>query len=1321
MKNTKTWVKVLLLAFCLVFVFSSLIACGTDEKLADLQNQLDDLKNKTDSTATDLDTDKAAKDAAIAELKTALAAVKTTADAAATAAALEAVAADLAADEAALAAAVTELKEALATKAATEAVEAKIAAVEALVKANDKADAEKAEELEAAIAALTKTVNDNKTAIDATIATEVAKLNEAIKGSTEAATKAVEKLTATVEENKKAADEAVKNLSSDMNKKVEKIEAAIAETNKALEGKADAKALEELKKTVEEGVAAEVKALTEAIATKADKTAVDAAVASATEAIEAMGTKVTALETKVDTMKAAIEAEIETLKGAVSALETKVEALANAEEINAAIEALADRVATLEDAFSAEDLADAYNYATKVLNGDDDIAEEDKGYSLADFDKMFYDINSNLYSEAEYASFKAAYENLKFFLNRALNVEDIKAYFTQMEDTVDALPTLVESLEAEIVAIETGKLVTLDAKCIEKLVAIYTQIGNVNAAEKDPSKLIVVGEDLETRYTKIVDAQANLVAADKAAANVEAAISAVVVDAKYGLMYQVSDESLNNANYIVRSYMNAYFSNETYNALYANAVEMGRAMVDNWATYHSYMFRFNQLSEAAKAKPVLPDYVTNYTENKPMWFDFNSENGLVALVEAISEWRIANNIDDVNYALIYPAYANIDAAYAYAKYMNETVYVGLKVEELIKNVNEFCTKCETQVLFADAKTVAAYREQINAIVKAIEDCTDFNALSDHNDDKMLPADMLKKFADVETVMNALQVAARAVAEYTKAMTEKLGKVTFADYEQINTWKGNIEAACKNAAITMDETDPNYNTIGAEAAMGLYEQLLAEYQVLTAKIAEVYLKIDALLQGGSWELADGKYVEEVSNYFAELVNKYNIDRVQIALTLTYEDGTVEGDLNEIYMTWNQVASDYYDFADAAVAAAVEVNKAIADLATLATTNLNNWQAYADAWTLFCNWCTEYLHVDATKTELAALIEKFEAIQNIKAAGGDNKGTIYAFVTTENAEAIYTDFAAIDAHKAAAADAWKVLGAELAAISGDKWNIHSDFKTPATNYATYLTTYYAGKIEANVEGGDGWNGENIAYKAYEEALVDYEDAYEYAEALATEIKNKINALAAINDYAVIEEKIAEINALIAEYNAKVKCTGEDETSVMDCRVETWAVTDADVIAFAKAGARATFLKACATFVSKNGDLVDTVVNVNEINIVRDNAEWTLADIQNMSIEEAEKALASLLAVVDGQLAIYQEKINTYNAKVEEAEAFKTLNGLDDTTAVTDEDVDNALAALKEGLKAPKKVDRDAAVKAFNDAIVAFQKTIDAATEGDAGELV
>ena len=1310
MKNTKTWVKVLLLAFCLVFVFSSLIACGTDEKLADLQNQLDDLKNKTDSTATDLDTDKAAKDAAIAELKTALAAVKTTADAAATAAALEAVAADLAADKADLAAAVTELKEALATKAATEAVETKIAAVEALIKANGEADAEKAEELEAAIAALTKTVNDNKTAIDATIATEVAKLNEAIKGATGDATKAIETLTATVAENKKAADKAVEDLTSEMNKKVEKIEAAIADTNKALEGKADAKALEELQKTVEEGVAAEVKTLTETIATKADKDAVDAAVASATEAIGALGTKVTALETKVDTMKAAIEAEIETLKGAVSALETKVEALANAEEINAAIEELADRVTTLENAMSAEDLADAYEYATQALNGAEKINFTNEKYgevkdfdgSLNAFDKMFNDINSNLYSEAEYASFKAAYENIKFFLNRALNVEAIYDYFMQMKDLVDSLPTLVESLEAEIVAIETGKLVTLDAKCIEKLVAIYTQIGTVNAAETDESKKIVVGENLETRYTTIVDAKANLDAAEAASEAVEKAIADVVVNSEYGLMYKESDNSLRAADQAFRAFSKAWFSTEAYNALYSAECNEAKDLVANYETYYGYYVRYTELYNAVNSKPELPNYVTNFNENKPMWYDLNAENGLVVLLETLDAWKAEYNIDEVNFALIYPEYENIAKANAYAIYMNDVVYVGMNVEVLINKVTELCAK--PQVLFADAETVATYRAEIDAVLAAIEACENYTVNSDNNYAKMLPADMLKKFADVETVMNNLIIAANLIEGYIEQMEAVKGKVDFGHFEQIKLWELAIIGACKDAEIALDAADPNYTTVRAAEALALNAELVAEYNELTAKIAEVYKKIEEKFGNGTWELKDGKYVVEVTDYFADLINEYGIDRIDINLTLNYADGSsVEGNLKTIYFQWNEIVTDYYDFADKAVAAAVAVNEAIARIADLATNNLNNYAAIEAAWNLFVEWTDEYLMTvkDATYEQIAAA---YAEIADITAIGGVNAGKVYAFVTGANAKTIYDSYTAIVAHKAAAAEAWTTVFAALSDLTD--WNIHSDFVTPNKAYSDYLATYYAGAITTANEG-KGMNDELAAKDAFDAAETDYEAAYGEAKLLAEKIKAAIATLDGISSYADLEKAIAAIYADVELFNNTYKCSAET-TDVLACRAEEWSVTDAEVLTLEKNVTRAAYERVCDEFITKNGLTKETIVTTAQIANVINNAKNTLDKAENAS------KLENIIKVVEGQLEGYQEMIDTYAECVEVYEEFvanyEEALEADETFAAA---VKAAFEAAAKDSSSPRSEVRDSAVKTFvkalEDAASAYEATL------------
>ena len=1290
MKNTKTWVKVLLLAFCLVFVFSSLIACGTDEKLADLQNQLDDLKNKTDSTATDLDTDKAAKDAAIAELKTALAAVKTTADAAATAAALEAVAADLAADEAALAAAVTELKEALATKAATEAVETKIAAVEALIKANGEADGEKAEELEAAIAALTKTVNDNKTAINDAIATEVAKLDAAIKSATGDATKAIEALTAAVAENKKAADKAVEDLTSEMNKKVEKIEAAIADTNKALEGKADAKALEELQKTVEEGVAADVETLTALIDTKADKTAVDAAVAAADKAVKDLGDKVTALETKVDTMKAAIEAEIKTLKDAVSALETKVEALANAEEINAAIEKLAERVAALE-AFDAVD-AEEYRKVTSILAGTEAGYEK---YSLAAFDALFNGIVEKQYTKDIYAQFKTEYENLKFFLNRALTIADVEKCFDNMNALVEKLPTLLESLEAEITRIETEKAVTLeldedDDTCVAVLEEIRTLMDK-NGIE--------IGE-LETRYNNIINAYNNLKDAEAESEAVEKAIADVVVDSEYGLMYKESDNSLRAADQAFRAFSKAWFSTEAYNALYSAECNEAKDLVANYETYYGYYVRYTELYNAVNSKPELPTYVTNFNENKPMWYDLNAENGLVVLLETLDAWKAEYNIDEVNFALIYPEYENIAKANAYAIYMNDVVYVGMNVEALINKVTELCAK--PQVLFADAETVATYRAEIDAVLAAIEACENYTVNSDNNYAKMLPADMLKKFADVETVMNNLIIAANLIEGYIEQMEAVKGKVDFGHFEQIKLWELAIIGACKDAEIALDAADPNYTTVRAAEALALNAELVAEYNELTAKIAEVYKKIEEKFGNGTWELKDGKYVVEVTDYFADLINEYGIDRIDINLTLNYADGSsVEGNLKTIYFQWNEIVTDYYDFADEAVAAAVAVNEAIARIADLATNNLNNYAAIEAAWNLFVEWTNEYLMTveGATYEQIAAA---YAEIADITAIGGVNAGKVYAFVTGANAKTIYDSYTAIVAHKAAAAEAWTTVFAALSDLTD--WNIHSDFVTPNKAYSDYLATYYAGAITTANEG-KGMNDELAAKDAFDAAETDYEAAYGEAKLLAEKIKAAIATLDGISSYADLEKAIAAIYADVELFNNTYKCSAET-TDVLACRAEKWSVTDAEVLTLEKNVTRAAYERVCDEFITKNGLTKETIVTTAQIANVINNAKNTLDKAENAS------KLENIIKVVEGQLEGYQEMIDTYAECVEVYEEFvanyEEALEADETFAAA---VEAAFATAAKNSGSPRSEVRDSAVttfvKALEDAVSAYEK--------------
>lgn len=1315
MKNTKTWVKVLLLAFCLVFVFSSLIACGTDEKIENLQSQLDELKNKTEGTATDLDTDKAAKDAAIAELKTALEAVKTTADAAATAAALQAVADELAADKVALASAVTELKAALETKATAEALEAKVAEVKALIDANAAADAEKAKELADAVAALTKTVNDNKTAVDTKIADEVKALNDAITAATGEATKAVNALTETVTANKIAAENAVATLTETMNTEVAKLQEAIAKANADIATKAGAAELEELKKTVEEGVAADVEELTTLINTKADQTKVDEAVAAANEAIGALETKVAALETKVEALKTAVEADIAGLKTAVEALNTKVAELANAAEINAAIEALTTRIETLENAMSADELAQAYRDATDALAGNKKITiegvVENFDGSLAAFDQKFLDINANFYSEGAYAEFKAKYESLKFFLNRALSVEDIVKYFGEMDALVETLPTLVESLEAEVKKIEDNKLVTLGDECVDTLTAIYKKINETNEKETDDSKDIVIEEALETRYNTILAAHANLATADKVAADVEAAIDGVVTDSTYGLMYQLSDESLNQANYIVKSYIKNYFSDETYNALYADATNEASDLVANWTTYSRYMVRYNVLSEAAKAKPQLPDYVTNYAENKPMWSDMKA---LVTLVEEISAWRSANEIDEVNYALIYPNYANIDSAYAYAKYMSSEVYENLKVEELIKNVTEFCKQCEVKVLYKDNETYAIpYRKQIDAVLAAIKAHPEFDALSDHNDDKMLPYELLADFVLVENRMAELVELRDYVNNTLMKNTDKyfetgVAVVAFTDYQTILNFQKDIDGACSLYRIEKD--DENYVALIAKAQERA-TALAEAYGLLTLDVAKMYVNImNVLNHTDKLTLVDGHSMNEIETYWTTVYDTYRVTNPNLALefdvvidadgkyAIAGEDATGEAthistNLAALNNQWIEVATQYENLADAAQAEAAELTARIEALESLSNVSLVNYEVIVGVWNDVNAWLEKYVGIKAADENVLA---ELHAILEIEVL--NNAAEQYVFLAEDDFATLKVDYTKIVETYAAAELAWKDVMTQLQAAMDAYNNIHTDFEAPGKAFNNYATTFYHVGQAADLTAEIAKFGEVEAYAAFAAKLDEYTKLCGLAETAAEEIRTKIGELADKADDQAVVDAVAAIRVLIAAYKENYGCDVMIcEKCGMDYVEHYMALERAD------ATAKANLLK--AAFEAKFTVGADTFFNADELNFIYNLFAGNIAN--DTKVED----------VID-ELTTFENKLVDWTARWElylplEKAANDFIATLDDDSVVTEEEVKAALATAANSIKKPaNNAEYNNAVPTFNDAMKAFQAEIDAA---------
>lgn len=1012
MKHKGTWVKILLLSMCLVFVFSSLIGCGQDEEIAALQQALDEIKEKVDTAATDLDT----------------------------------------------------LEEAAETKVA------------------------------------------------------------------------VKELHDLVDEIKKTADAA----------------ATLSKLEEVIEN------LEAVKKTAD-----------------------SAATAQALEdAIDALSTRVDGLE--------------EELKGKITDLERKYTELSGKVDANGAdIETVKTDIKNIQtalDELKANDFAKKYQDATEaLLEGE---------YSLESFNALVATVNEADYADADYARFMAKVEDLTFFLNRALSVEQIKGYFDELKELIDEMPTLVESLTTMIEEIETNKTLTTDPNCLDQLKAIHSKITEE------------IDAGLQTRYETVVAAHDNLLAA--VTASEDQLDAQEVIDAISGIeapiVYLDSEEAVATVEALFNDYKAQYFANENYTKLYSEGIS-AETLVTNYQTLVGYRARLSELSTAAASKIAVSEKALNFEITRPLWSDLDALEANKTDID--TNWYAKYHIDEENLAKIYgDEYELLVDAIAYAAAMN-TVYTDNGVAELITNMQALCDK-ET-VLYTDLALVQgenSYRAKLDALKASIEKVEEWEEDVDANFTTMIGADLLEQFAAVEARMAELVKAKAEIDAIVEKMTAMKGKVTFADYDTIDvTFGDGIENVCAEYEIA--KGDANY-TAFVESAVSLHGELLEEYKALTARVAEIYQLVEEKINGTKWKLSDGNMVIEITNYLADLPNVWGVSDINLNLTLILDDGTEQdANLSDLMTNWYKVAGKYNTLAESAQEEAVPVTEAIKKLENeLNANDVKDNAAIADIWALFAEWAAEYLGMNDVSND-EAVRAAIAAIQEIEVLDGN--GAHYVFVSDESFETLNTAYDTSVSQLKAAKEAWATLKPQMEALSVEGWNIHSDFASVENAYNEYVADYYANVIAEDTQ----LEGEWTLYQDFTSQKNSYTEKLNNAKNDAQAIKDAIAGLVTPtkeNAQSMIDAT-AEIRELVNTYYTDYGC------AILEC--EMCGITAGEALTLEKVEAQATYTKAYADFINALED--ETVVTKAEVEAALSSANVFMAKAETSIAVNAAKGIA------------------------------------------------------------------------------------------------
>ncbi|MBQ3482849.1 MAG: hypothetical protein IJA78_01595 [Clostridia bacterium] len=1010
-----------------------------------------------------------------------------------------------------------------------------LSALEDSIKANGTADAATKAALEQAIATAKTELNGKITALEST-ANELKDLIEA-NGTADAADKA-------------ALQQAIEAAKTELNGKITALESATNELKSTIESAVSAVETE-LKGMIEANTAADaafktemaeaLESLSTALATKANKTEVDNAINALQSTVATLATKTEVTEAintckaYADGLKTALEEKITGLTTQFNTLSVNVSAnSADIADLKTAVENAEKALAQLK----AEDFADNYNKATWTLQG---AEGGEPGFSLADFDAKAAEVKKENYADGDYAEFEKAVADLRFFLGRALSVEQIKGYFAELDKIVAEMPTLLESLEKVITEIETNRSVTADAACLDQLNGIYAKITTE------------IPTELQARYDAIVAAQQNLVDATNAAQAVIDEITAIVTP----IVYEDSEAAIVAAEASFATYKTTYFANDVYNALYAEDIT-AEGLVTNSATLDGYRARYDRLVEAVANKVAVNDKALSFATDSVLWSDLAVLEQNKADVDA---WKGTYEIDDANMTKIYgDDYAKLERTIAYAKAMDE-IYKNNGVADLKANIEALCGK--PLVLYTDTATAEGYRAQLDALKAAIEGVDGYIA-ADANYETMIGADLLAAFEAVEARVDELAAAKAEVDAIVVQMNAMKGNVAFTDYNTIkDVYDKGLADICTNYSIA--KGDANYNEFVANA-VALCDELYEEYKELTAKVAEIYVLVDQAMNGTAWGLADGNKILELENYFTDLI-LMGVEDINLDLVLIVDGVEVPANLKTLSQNWTKCVTAYNQKAQNAQSESVAINGAIESLDSSKLLDVKYYATVKAAWDAFASWAQTHLGIDvntAAAEDVRAAIEAIQAIHILS-----DVENCYEFVTTANYDTLVAAYATATENLEAANAEWDALKAEMEALIAE-WNIHSvEFATVNARYLAYVNTYYANSIDEVSQ----LNGEVALYNTFATKKAEYESKLTQAEADAQAIKDAIAALedATFANAQSVIDAAASIRALIAEYTTEYGC------EILTC--DLCGVTEAEELALAKAEAKGAYSKAFA----------------------------------------------------------------------------------------------------------------------------------------------
>ena len=830
------------------------------------------------------------------------------------------------------------------------------------------------------------------------------------------------------------------------------------------------------------------------------------------------------VDTKIQTLKNELNNKIDTLQTSYDSFVTSTNT--EISNINGLIKTINAQIEALQK--DCNSFAENYQKATDMLYEGE--------YSIDSFEAKVSGVLEADYEKSVYEEFKKEVERLTFFLGRAITEDAIIGYFEQLDQLIEGMPTLMQSLRDMLNAYtenaEEGKrkYLTTNPNELDNIDNLYNKIETVD-------------EDLEALYNAISAAHDNLVLANGAAEDVKVNINNIAAP----IVYVTSEPAIVYAEDAFDVYATTYFADTKMTKYYGETT--AASLVTNYTKLTEYRARYDVLVSAADNKVVFVDAVLNYATDRPLWSDLSD---IAADKVKYDEWLTAYEIDTVvdaaSISTIYGGELELLAkADVYVTYM-DSVYTDNGVEALVTQITEYVSA--TNVLYETKETCDALNVARETVKAAIESADDYVAEYDNNYVTMFTQENIDKLAAATArIAELVEAKAKIDAVYAEmdAMLNKDGGITYDDSAAISQFKPALDKIYVDYEISTDKdadenyVDQNYVAL-ATATEAKYDELIDAYMKVIREVVELIEAINKQLTAIDWLLSDGKQIQKIDDSLYTFINVHKVTDVNLWVPKEEENINIDVNLYDLQMAYYDRASEYSITAKEAADAAIAVNDVIEALATVNAGDVKNYAVVKAAYDAFVAWCDEYLDADiAAAGDVAAAIKE---IQSIEIFDVDPAVTYYAFVSEDNYSAVLDAYNTANDTMTAAETEWNAIYANIATLIAG-WDIHSyedkevNFLAVKAAYDAYVVKYYDTAIDADTDVFGELDDANVP--AFEIEMAKCKTALDNADAAAQAINDKIAALPAvtINNATEVLDSIAIIRSDIADYEASY-CT-------------------------------------------------------------------------------------------------------------------------------------------------------------------------------------